>query len=306
MTFWRVLLLEAVDHVVDEGARSDRLFEAQDAALFLGARVGWCGGGCVAGSRAMVRVARAVPVPVSVSVTVTASVTASGDQAHEAGGEEVGAGGASDGDERAPGQGCGSCVNLFAFFVVCVCVCVAGAGVFLAAGAGCLMGWADGQGLSLPVSPLLLDTCSSGVPGRGCGGLGARILACSVCTVLQVIYIFYTCPGGDGWQRIRRFEHEEAGQRRSDGKDSLGPAADDRRGQARPGGAGGGETEETGGEARERHQADEAWSAAWQTVEEHHARRQAAYQERMEAYGAELRAQIESKGCNSGRDQDVV
>lgn len=59
-------------------------------------------------------------------------------------------------------------------------------------------------------------------------------------------------------------------------------------------------------EARERHQADEAWSAAWQTVEEHHARRQAAYQERMEAYGAELRAQIESKRCNSGRDQDVV
>lgn len=59
-------------------------------------------------------------------------------------------------------------------------------------------------------------------------------------------------------------------------------------------------------EARERHQADEAWSAAWQTVEEHHVRRQAAYQERMEAYGAELRAQIESKRCNSGRDQDVV
>ena len=68
-----------------------------------------------------------VPVSVSVTVTVSVSVTASGDQAHEAGGEEVGAGGASDGDERAPGQGCGSCVNLFRFFR-CVRVRVRGGG----------------------------------------------------------------------------------------------------------------------------------------------------------------------------------
>ncbi len=59
-------------------------------------------------------------------------------------------------------------------------------------------------------------------------------------------------------------------------------------------------------EARERHQADEAWSAAWQTVEENHARRQAAYQERMAAYRAELHAQIEAKHRDAGRDQDTV
>ena len=59
-------------------------------------------------------------------------------------------------------------------------------------------------------------------------------------------------------------------------------------------------------EARERHQADAAWSAAWLAVEENHARRQAAYQERMVAYRAELHAQIDAKRIASGRDKDMI
>ncbi len=58
-------------------------------------------------------------------------------------------------------------------------------------------------------------------------------------------------------------------------------------------------------EARERHQADEAWSAVWRSVEENHARRQAAYQERMVAYRADLHAQIEAKRLASRRDEGV-